>query len=428
MSIEGWDIGLLGEVCSITIGGTPSRANPAYWDIDKSTENLWVSIRDLNQRIITDTAEYLTKEGVKNSNVKKLLEGTVLLSFKLTIGRVAIAGKDLYTNEAIAGLCNSNIFPNFLYYGLQQWDLLQGVDQAIKGATLNKQKLNKIQFNYPKSIKEQEKIAEVLSAIDRAIAQTEAIIAKQQRIKTGLMQDLLTKGIDENGNIRNEATHEFKDSAIGRIPVEWEVSQLSKIAVDITSGSRWWAKYYSSYGAVFIRIGNLTREHINFRFDDVQYVQPPDSSEKNRTAVQEGDLLISVTADLGIIGVVFKDFGEAYINQHIALIRLDKQSVKSRFIGHYLASKKGQKQFEYFNESGAKAGLNLPTVGQIFTTLPKLNEQKRICDYLDLTDKIILKNKLNLAKLNRIKTGLMQDLLTGKVRVTNLLSQKAAAN
>jgi type I restriction enzyme S subunit len=69
-----------------------------------------------------------------------------------------------------------------------------------------------------------------------------------------------------------------------------------------------------------------------------------------------------------------------------------------------------------------------PAVGQIFTTLPKLNEQKRICDYLDLTDKIILKNKLNLAKLNRIKTGLMQDLLTGKVRVTNLLSQKAAAN
>lgn len=76
--------------------------------------------------------------------------------------------------------------------------------------------------------KEQEKIAAVLSKIDLTIAQTEAIIAKQQRIKTGLMQDLLTKGIDENGNIRSEETHEFKDSPLGRIPVEWESNNLSQ--------------------------------------------------------------------------------------------------------------------------------------------------------------------------------------------------------
>ena len=79
---------------------------------------------------------------------------------------------------------------------------------------------------YPKNISEQTKIAEILSTVDQAIEQTEALIAKQQRIRTGLMQDLLTRGIDEDGNLRSEETHEFKDSPLGRIPVEWEVEKV----------------------------------------------------------------------------------------------------------------------------------------------------------------------------------------------------------
>jgi type I restriction enzyme S subunit len=200
MSVEGWKTGKLGKLCKIEIGGTPMRDNPEYWDSQKETDNLWVSIRDMNQRVINDTAEYITNIGVKNSNAKLQHEGTILLSFKLTIGRVAFAGKQLYTNEAIAALQTEQLTHNFLYYGLQQWNLLQDVDQAIKGATLNKTKLNKIEFQYPVSLQEQTQIATILSTIDRAIEQTEALIAKQQRIKTGLMQDLLTKGIDENGN------------------------------------------------------------------------------------------------------------------------------------------------------------------------------------------------------------------------------------
>ena len=77
---------------------------------------------------------------------------------------------------------------------------------------------------------EQTKIAEILSTVDRAIEQTEALIAKQQRIKTGLMQDLLTRGIDEHGNLRSEQTHQFKDSPLGRIPVEWEATQIGNVA------------------------------------------------------------------------------------------------------------------------------------------------------------------------------------------------------
>ncbi len=165
---------------------------------------------------------------------------------------------------------------------------------------------------------EQTKIAEILSTVDRAIEQTEALIAKQQRIKTGLMQDLLTRGIDEHGNLRSEQTHQFKDSPLGRIPVEWEIGEIEAVAEFVTSGSRGWAQYYGSEGAMFLRIGNLTRDHINLRLEDMAFVNPPRTSEGKRTSVLPGDLLISITADLGIIGVIPEGFGEGYVNQHIA--------------------------------------------------------------------------------------------------------------
>jgi type I restriction enzyme S subunit len=151
---------------------------------------------------------------------------------------------------------------------------------------------------------EQAKIAEILSQVDRAIEQTKTLVAKQQRIKTGLMQDLLTRGIDEHGNLRSESTHKFKNSPLGRIPVGWNPVSLESVSEFVTSGSRGWARYYSTDGAIFLRIGNLTRRHINLRLDDLVFVSPPRSSEGKRTAVETGDLLISITADLGIIAVV----------------------------------------------------------------------------------------------------------------------------
>ena len=159
-----WVEGQLGKVCSIEIGGTPSRGIPAYWDAERATQNAWVSIKDMHQRTIFDTAEQISNAGARHSNAKLQPKGTVLLSFKLTIGRVATAGVPLYTNEAIASLKPTQALTSeYLYYGLQYWDLLQDVDQAIKGATLNKEKLKWIKFVYPKFASEQTKIAEILS-------------------------------------------------------------------------------------------------------------------------------------------------------------------------------------------------------------------------------------------------------------------------
>jgi type I restriction enzyme, S subunit len=337
-----------------------------------------------------------------------------------------ISGKSWVNNHAHVLKAKQYYSQNFIFYSLEHKDIQSFIVGGTR-AKLNQTALRSIQLSLPDKIEEQTQIAAILSTIDLAITQTEAIIAKQQRIKTGLMQDLLTKGIDENGNIRSEATHEFKDSAIGRIPVEWKVENLNDLILEITSGSRGWAKFYSEEGALFLRIGNLTRNNINLELDELKFVKPPKTAEGKRSSVQLGDILISITADLGIIAAIPDNLGEAYVNQHIALIRVDELRINPRFLAHFLAGDKGQDQFEKFNESGAKAGLNLPTVGRLNIPLTNLPEQDKICSYLDSMDEYIAKLLIDVQKLHREKTGLMQDLLTGKVRVTPLLEQEPAS-
>lgn len=267
------------------------------------------------------------------------------------------------------------------------------------------------------STSEQRAIAAILSKIDAAIAETEQLIAKYSRIKTGLMHDLLTKGIDDDGNIRSEETHEFKDSPLGRIPKEWEVVSLEDIKELITSGSRGWAQYYAEEGSVFIRITNLKRKQIHIDLSELKFVKLPPSAEGTRAKLVQGDLLISITADLGIIGVVSDNLEDAYINQHIALVRLQQENINSKFIGYFFSSYIGQSLFFLLNEGGAKSGLSLKTVAQLPVLKLSLPEQNEIVDKIEKQYKSIVQLHQTLTKLHSLKAGLMQDLLSGRVRV-----------
>ncbi|MCH7377038.1 restriction endonuclease subunit S [Aeromonas sp. MR19] len=273
---------------------------------------------------------------------------------------------------------------------------------------------------------EQSMIAQVLDTLDTAIHQTEAIIAKLKAVKQGLLHDLLTRGIDANGELRPpqaEAPHRYKPSPLGWIPQEWDVVTLESVSKTVTSGSRDWARFYADSGALFVRIGNLTREHINFRYESTMYVRPPRNADGQRTRLESGDILISITADLGIVGVVPDGLGEAYINQHIALVRPDLDAVNSRFVGHYLAGPIAQTYISKLNDAGAKAGLNLPTIRGLVTAKPLRTEQDLIATRLDEIDNRIQNATTESAKLRELKAGLMDDLLTGRVRVTPLLAE-----
>ena len=274
------------------------------------------------------------------------------------------------------------------------------------------------------TVEEQRGIAQILDTLDTAIRETEALIDKLKAVKQGLLHDLLTRGIDASGQLRppqSEAPHLYKESPLGWIPREWGVVTLESVSSVVTSGSRDWARFYSDSGALFVRIGNLTREHINFRYDSVIRVQPPVNGDGQRTKLEPGDILVSITADLGIIGVVPEGMGEAYINQHIALVRPIGSLVSPRFVGHYLAGPIMQAYIGQLNDAGAKAGLNLPTIRNLPSAFPSRSEQDQIAARLDEIDNRIQNAMTEANKLSELKSGLMDDLLTGRVRVTPLL-------
>lgn len=182
---DAWVLKRLGDISEIAIGRTPSRANSALWGVGYK----WLSISDLRSKVVTDSKEEITPLGAMAMQV--IRKGTLLMSFKLSIGKLGFAGCDLYTNEAICSFTRLDASAEFLYYLLGRTDFALYGKQAVKGFTLNKASLRAIELLLP-STAEQEAIAAILSDMDDDIDALEVRVAKCRVIKQGMMQELLT--------------------------------------------------------------------------------------------------------------------------------------------------------------------------------------------------------------------------------------------
>ena len=173
-----------------------------------------------------------------------------------------------------------------------------------------------------------------------------------------------------------------------------KTDSIRNITSIVTSGSRGWAKYYSNNGAMFVRIGNLTRTGIDITFNDVQRVNLPEQAEGIRSRLQPNDVLISITADLGSIGLVPNNIGEAYINQHIALVRFNNLE-QGKFMAWYLRSELGQKDLLKNKRGAGKLGLGLDDIRNsrvpIFTNevavsiVAEIESRLSVCDSIEKT-------------------------------------------
>ncbi len=180
-----WEVKRLGEVCDITMGRTPSRLNPTYWGAGYK----WLSIADLKAKVVAESNEEITQSAAAEMLV--IRKGTLLMSFKLSIGRLCFAGCDLYTNEAICSFNNLKANAEFMYYMLGRTDFSLYGKQAVKGYTLNKESLKLVEIFLP-SQEEQTAIATILSDMDTELAALEVKLAKACQLKQGMMQELLT--------------------------------------------------------------------------------------------------------------------------------------------------------------------------------------------------------------------------------------------
>jgi type I restriction enzyme, S subunit len=216
-----------------------------------------------------------------------------------------------------------------------------------------------------------------------------------------------------------------RKTELGVIPEDWDVVQLGELRPFVTSGSRGWALYYSDIGSLFVRITNLSRQTIYLDLANSKFVKlPPEANEGVRTQLQEHDVLISITADIGIVGYVDASVpSPAYINQHIALVRFDPKRVCGKFVSYVLSSERPQKLFRAFTDVGAKAGMSLRTVQKIQAALPRLPEQRTIADALSDVDALLGGLGRLIAKKRDLKRAAMQQLLTGQTRLPGFSGQ-----
>jgi len=252
-------------------------------------------------------------------------------------------------------------------------------------------------------LKEQQKIAECLSSLDGLIAAEGRKLEALKAHKKGLMQQLFPQPGQTQPRLR---FLEFRNAG------EWEEKRIGDLEPFVTSGSRGWAAYYAESGALFVRITNLSRESIYLDLADSKFVNlPAEAKEGVRTQLGAGDILISITADIGVIGYVDVCIPTpAYINQHIALVRFDASNVCSRFVAYFLATDGSQRRFREATDNGTKAGMNLMGVKNMPLSLPAIPEQHRIAECLTALDTQIAAQAAKIDALKTHKRGLMQQL------------------
>ena len=301
------------------------------------------------------------------------------------------SGKFATYTDCVVLLPNSQIKCKYLYYFFRA---NMGILEAgFKGAGLrhtNKKYINDISI---KNIPNHGKQDEVISTLDKLQGIIEA------RNKELILLDEIIKA---------RFVEMFGDTVIN--PMGWTEQRLDEYITFLTSGSRGWAQYCVDDGEEwFITIKNVKDCHITT--DNMQPVNAPDNAEAKRTKVQEGDLLISITADLGRTGVVTKEIAEhgAYINQHLSCIRLNRDVVNPLFVAHYMESPAGKEQFTAKNQSAVKAGLNFNSINSLKLMVPPLDEQNGFIAFIEQIDKSKVAVQKALEETQTLFDSLMQE-------------------
>lgn len=270
------------------------------------------------------------------------------------------------------------------------------------------------------SVSEQQAIARFL---DFKTAQIDALIAKKKELldklaekRTALISRAVTKGLDPSAPMKDSGV-----AWLGEVPSHWTIMRARYASTFVTSGSRGWAEYYADSGSVFLRITNVSRDSVDLLLHDIQRVLLPESSEGERTATQSGDVLVSITADLGSVAVIPDGFENAYVSQHLALVRPNGDRIFGRWMAYQFFSASGQAQLTGSGYGGTKIQLGLGDVKDVWLALPPTGEQEEICTWIGAeVDK--LKRQSDsihdvILRLREYRSALVTNAVTGKIDV-----------
>lgn len=354
------------------------------------------------------------------SNSYSFDDEALLISGNGDVGNVKYYKGKFEAYQRTYVLTNSILDFKYLYYYLEN-GLVKYLSSEQSGTTIQFIKLGQLKnfpIVFPYQLEHQKKIAEILTKVDEAIENTEQLIQKYEQVKVGLMQDLLTKGIDENGNIRSEETHHFKDSPLGRIPVEWDFSLIGDICfVTKLSGFEFtkYMKYKEDGEIIALRALNIKNKKIVL--NDIQRISKRVSDNLVRSKLFKDDILITyIGAYIGAVAMVHEN-DKFHLAPNIAKLTAGRRLTPS-FLLEILDSEKVQNYFKSLITTTANPSLTMGQIRNTYIIYPKEKLEQEKISLVIKKNVDILDSYINeLKKLKNIKQGLMQDLLSGKVRV-----------
>lgn len=271
-------------------------------------------------------------------------------------------------------------------------------------------------FSLP-SLNEQRRITAWLNLQTARIDKRRELLGKKRELLRDLRSNLIAETLASG--LRGHETTSTGLADLPALPLGWQASHAKRLLRFITSGSRGWAEYYAEEGDIFLRIGNLTRETIDLDLSDMKYVAlPAKAAEGKRTRLRPGDMLVSITADLGSIAVVPVLDKPAYVSQHIALCR-PKTGVHPRWLGYAMVSTQAKRQLMNSGYGGTKIQLSLDDVRNVWLAVPPLVEQIEIADFLDqrlskIDRQITLIDQLD-GLLQQQRKAIIHEAVTGKI-------------
>lgn len=349
----------LEDVFDLQMGKTPSRDRADYWN---TNDFKWISIADLTKsdKFISETKEYLSDVAVKESGISLIPSGTVIMSFKLSIGKAAITTEPMYSNEAIMAFKDKHVIqllPDYVYYMLtgKNWD--ECANKAVKGKTLNKATLSKIKVN----IHDLPKQREIVAVLDK----TKSLIDKRNR------------ELKQLDNLIKARFVELFENDCQRM-------KLSDVCSIITDGTHQPPKFVSD-GIPFIFVANIIDNKVTY--DAEKFIDQSTYDELiKRTPIEIGDVLLSTVGSYGHPAVVKTD-KKFLFQRHIAYLKPKKDIIDSDYLHGAILSPDVQRQIEEGVKGIAQKTLNLTEVKKMTIPVPDINKQKKFASFVAQIDK-----------------------------------------
>lgn len=358
-----------------------------------------------------DKIKYIPPEYAARLRRGRVCEGDVLIvKDGATTGKVSYVDKlypfvESYVNEHVF-ICRPSdaVIGKYLYYYLRSKNGNSQIMATFHGAAqggISSGFADEVSVPVI-SIEDQQQIVTVLDAILPKVRQVKERLEKIPMLLMKFRQSVLSAAF------KGDLTREWRELSGSR--ENWQSLKTNSLFTYVTSGSRGWAQYYAENGALFIRITNLDHNSICMDLRNRKYVDLPAKAEGRRTRVQSNDVLISITADVGMVGLVPEGLEEAYINQHIALAR-PNQNVNPEYLAWYLSAPSAQSQFKELQRGATKVGLGLKDIKSINVDLPSLDEQteivKRVHELFKLIDSLESKYSNAMARIDKIEQSIL---------------------